>query len=632
MMINKRLINICNESKKYIALTVLTNWIATLCNIITVIFIGQFINKLFLYKNLNLKNENVIDFLSKFEVFKNISLTTSIIIVAGLLVLRYISNILYTKFSCMASSKARVTLRELIYKKLLELGTSYTSVESTSSVVQVSVEGVEQLEIYFGRYLPQFFYSLLVPVTLFFFMSFISIKASVVFILSVPLIPISIIAIMKIAKRILKDYWKSYSDLGGTFLENLQGLTTLKVFNIDEERHEKMNNEAENFRKITMKVLSMQLNSITIMDLVAFCGAALGIIVALFQFRNGEIQIGSLIIIAILSSEFFIPLRLLGSYFHIAMNGMAASDRMFKILDAKVDDITESEENEVLSKANGHDISFKEKSDDVISEMKLNKKIIKENKIFKDVKIKLKDVSFSYDGKRNVLNNINMDISKGGVVAIVGESGSGKSTIASLILNEHKVSSGEILINDTNIETVNRDSIYKNLALVSTNSHIFNGTILDNLLIGKKDATDKEIENALKLGRLYDFVSGLKDGLLTDVGQAGSSLSGGQKQRLALARAILADRQMIIFDEATSNIDVESEESIWEAIYELSKAKTILVISHRLLNVKDAEKIYVLNKGKLEESGRHKDLLNKKGIYYNMVNSQNELEKIREVC
>ncbi|WP_195970888.1 ABC transporter ATP-binding protein/permease [Clostridium thermobutyricum] len=623
MMINKRLINICNESKKYIALTVLTNWIATLCNIITVIFIGQFINKLFLYKNLNLQNENVIDFLSNFEVFKNISLTTSIIIVAGLLVLRYISNILYTKFSCMASSKARVTLRELIYKKLLELGTSYTSVESTSSVVQVSVEGVEQLEIYFGRYLPQFFYALLVPVTLFFFMSFISIKASVVFILSVPLIPISIIAIMKIAKRILKDYWKSYSDLGGTFLENLQGLTTLKVFNIDEERHEKMNKEAENFRKITMKVLSMQLNSITIMDLVAFCGAALGIIVALFQFRNGEIQIGSLIIIAILSSEFFIPLRLLGSYFHIAMNGMAASDRMFKILDAEVEDISKAKENKIYSEVNKDGITFEGKRSD-------NSK--KEDKTFKDVNIKLKDVSFSYDGKRNVLNNINMDISKGGVVAIVGESGSGKSTIASLILNEHKVSSGEILINNTNIETINRDSIYKNLALVSTNSHIFNGTILDNLLIGKKDATDEEIENALKLGRLNDFVSGLKDGLLTDVGQAGSSLSGGQKQRLALARAILADRQMIIFDEATSNIDVESEESIWEAIYELSKSKTILVISHRLLNVKDAKKIYVLNKGKLEESGRHKDLLNKKGIYYNMVNSQNELEKIREVC
>lgn len=623
MMINKRLINICNESKKYIALTVLTNWIATLCNIITVIFIGQFINKLFLYKNLNLKNENVMDFLSNFEVFKNISLTTSIIIVAGLLVLRYISNILYTKFSCMASSKARVTLRELIYKKLLELGTSYTSVESTSSVVQVSVEGVEQLEIYFGRYLPQFFYALLVPVTLFFFMSFISIKASVVFILSVPLIPISIIAIMKIAKRILKDYWKSYSDLGGTFLENLQGLTTLKVFNIDEERHEKMNKEAENFRKITMKVLSMQLNSITIMDLVAFCGAALGIIVALFQFRNGEIQIGSLIIIAILSSEFFIPLRLLGSYFHIAMNGMAASDRMFKILDAEVEDISEAKENKVYSEVNENGITFEEKISD-------NSK--KEDKTFKDVNIKLKDVSFSYDGKRNVLNNINIDISKGGVVAIVGESGSGKSTIASLILNEHKVSSGEILINNTNIEKINRDSIYKNLALVSTNSHIFNGTILDNLLIGNKDATDEEIENALKLGRLNDFVSGLKDGLLTDVGQAGSSLSGGQKQRLALARAILADRQMIIFDEATSNIDVESEESIWEAIYELSKSKTILVISHRLLNVKDAEKIYVLNKGKLEESGRHHDLLNKKGIYYNMVNSQNELEKIREVC
>ena len=599
MMINKRLINLCKDSKKYIALTILVNWISVLCNIITIILIGQFINKIYIGERLNLTGRNVFSAMSEFQVWGNISLLLSVVIIACLLALRYTCNILYAKFSNSASANARVTLRELIYKKLLKLGTGYTSVESTSAVVQVSVEGIEQLEIYFGKYLPQFFYALLVPVTLFVFMSFISFKAALVFILCVPLIPASIIAIMKIAKRILKDYWKSYSDLGGTFLENLQGLTTLKVFNIDEERHEKMNEEAEKFRKITMKVLSMQLNSITIMDLVAFGGAAAGTIVALIQFRSGEIPVGSLLIIILLSSEFFIPLRLLGSYFHIAMNGMAASDRMFGILDAK------------------------EREKDIT---------IKEDAKFKDISIELKNVDFSYDGERQVLNNINMKITKGGLVAIVGESGSGKSTIASLILNNHKVTNGEILLNNTNIENISLDNIYGNIALVSTNSYIFNGTILDNLLMAKKDATQEEIETALKTARLYDFVSGLKEGLLTDVGQAGSALSGGQKQRLALARVILANKEMIIFDEATSNIDVESEEDIWEAIYELSKDKTILVISHRLANVVDAKEIYVMNKGILVESGTHEELMNSKKHYYDMVNKQNELEMIREVC
>ncbi|WP_294132120.1 ABC transporter ATP-binding protein/permease [uncultured Clostridium sp.] len=599
MMINKRLINLCKDSKKYIALTILVNWIAVLCNIVTIILIGQFINKIYIGKTLDLNGHNVLEAMMNFKIWGNVSLLSGIIIIAILLATRYACNILYAKFSNAASANARVTLRDLIYKKLLKLGTGYTNVESTSAVVQVSVEGIEQLEIYFGKYLSQFFYALLVPVTLFVFMSFISFKAALVFILCVPLIPISIIAIMKIAKRILKDYWKSYSDLGGTFLENLQGLTTLKVFNIDEKRHEKMNEEAEKFRKITMKVLSMQLNSITIMDLVAFGGAAAGTIVALIQFKNGEIPVGSLLIIILLSSEFFIPLRLLGSYFHIAMNGMAASDRMFGILDAE------------------------EREKDVIT---------KEEIKFSDINVTLENVDFSYDGERKVLNNISMEITPGGLVAIVGESGSGKSTIASLILNNNKVTKGEIKVNNTNIENISLDNIYGNIALVSTNSYIFNGTILDNLLMAKRDASEEEINEALKTARLYDFVKELKDGLLTDVGQAGSALSGGQKQRLALARVILADRSMIIFDEATSNIDVESEESIWEAIYELSKNKTILVISHRLANVKDAKKIYVMNKGHLVEGGAHDELMSKEKYYYDMVNKQNELEMIREVC
>ena len=583
-MINKRLIGLCKDSKKYIGLTILANWVAIICNIITILIIGNFIN------NIYLGNIDRIDM--------NSILKPGLIIVV-LLIIRFISNILYAKFSNLASSEARTTLREMVYEKLLKIAGSYTSVESTSSIVQVMVEGVEQLEIYFGKYLPQFFYSLLVLVTLFVFMSFISLKAALVFILCVPLIPVSIIAIMKIAKRILKDYWKSYSDLGGTFLENLQGLTTLKVFDIDEERHEKMNIEAEKFRKITMKVLSMQLNSITIMDLVAFGGAALGSIVALIQFKNGDLLPGSMIIIILLSSEFFIPLRLLGSFFHIAMNGMAASDRIFSILDAK------EREKDI---------------DTSISDLGNN------------IEVKLEDVTFSYDGEREVLKNINMNITKGGMTAIVGESGSGKSTIASIILNNFEVNKGKVLVNFKNIENIESNLIYENIGLISTNSYIFNGTILDNLLVAKKDATNDEINNALKLARLYDFVEGLKNKLNTNVGEGGNALSGGQKQRLALARAILANRKMIIFDEATSNIDVESEEAIWESIYELSKDKTVLVISHRLANVKEAKNIYVMNKGNLVEEGTHKDLMELKGYYSEMVNKQNELEEIREVC
>ena len=584
MMINKRLINLCSQSKKYIGLTILVNWLAIICNIIIIFLVGQFINKVYMGGLTSINMESI--------------LKPGIIIVI-LLTIRFISNILYAKFSNLASAEARSTLRELVYKKLLRLGTGYSSVESTSSIVQVMVEGVEQLEIYFGKYLPQFFYSLLVPVTLFVFMSFVSFKAALVFILSVPLIPVSIIAIMKIAKRILKDYWKSYSDLGGSFLENLQGLTTLKVFDIDEDRHEKMNVEAEKFRKITMKVLSMQLNSITIMDLVAFGGAALGTIVALIQFRNGDLLPGSLLIVILLSSEFFIPLRLLGSYFHIAMNGMAASDRIFGILDAK-------------EREKAVDNSIKEIKD--------------------DINISLKNVTFSYDGEREVVKDVNMEITPKGIVAIVGESGSGKSTIASIILNNHKVNKGQVLLNSKDIENLDSNLIYENIALISTNSYIFNGSILDNLLVGKKDATTEEINEALKVSRLDSFIEGLKDKLNTNVGEAGSALSGGQKQRLALARAILANRKMIIFDEATSNIDVESEEAIWEAIYELSKDKTILVISHRLANVKEAKNIYVMNKGSLVEEGTHNELMKAEGYYSNMVNKQNELEEIREVC
>ena len=600
MMINKRLIGICNESNKYIAFTVLSSWISIICNISIIMLIGQFINKIYTGREVLFNSDvNFFKTLPQFKLIGNMTLLSGVLIIIGLLFIRYLSNIFYAKFSYLASANARVTLRELIYKKLLKLGAGYNNVYSTSTIVQIAVEGIEALEVYFGKYLPQFFYAMLAPITLFVFISFISIKSAVVFILCVPLIPLSIIAIMKIAKKILKEYWNSYADLGDTFLENLQGLTTLKVFNIDDIRHKKMNEEAESFRKVTMKVLSMQLNSINIMDLIAFGGAALGTIVALIEFRNGQISIGELFIIILLSSEFFIPLRLLGSYFHIAMNGMAACDKIFILLDSKE----------------------RQKNLEEVSEEQL-----------RNISVELNDVSFSYDGKRTVVDNVNMNIPNRGLVAIVGESGSGKSTIASLILNTNSVNSGEIKFNGINVENISLDDIYKKISLVSTNSYIFNGTILDNLLMGKSDATKSEIKDALVKARLDEFVASLSNGLDTNVGEGGSALSGGQKQRLALARAILGDREMIIFDEATSNIDVESEESIWEAIYELSKDKTVLVISHRLANVTKADNIYVMKSGRVVESGSHDELYENNGEYYNMVNRQKELENAREVC
>ena len=580
-MVNKRLLSLCDESKKWIGMTVLMNWISIICNIAIVVYIGNVIDKL--YNN---------DF--------NINILGSTVFILAMLGIRFVCNFLSTKFSSKSSTEVRKGLRSKIYQKLLDLGVNYKDTISTSSTVQISVDGVEALEIYFGRYLPQLFYSLLAPLTLFVVVAPISFKAAIVLLICVPLIPVSIIAVMKFAKKLLGKYWGIYTNLGDSFLENLHGLTTLKIYDLDEEKNEEMNKEAENFRNITMKVLSMQLNSINIMDLIAFGGSALGIIIAINQYSQGNITIGQVLIIILLSSEFFIPLRLLGSYFHVAMNGMAASDKIFNLLDAEIEKI------ENLTK--------------------------EEMNLLKDINIEIKNVDFSYDKERKVLKNVNVTIPKGKMIALVGESGCGKSTITNLLLKQEKVDSGEITLNGINLNYIPFEVLTKKVGFINHSAYIFNGTIEDNLRMGKFDANEREINEALKKANLYDFVQSLPEKLKTNVGEGGSLLSGGQKQRLALARVILADRPMIIFDEATSNIDVESEESIWEAIYELSKNKTILVISHRLANVKDAKKIYVMNKGHLVESGSHEELMSKEKYYYDMVNKQNELEMIREVC
>ena len=576
-MFNKRLLSICDSSKKWIGLTVLMNWISIICNIALILFIGTTVDKL-MNGNLNL---NVI--------------STSLFIIA-MLSIRFVANFMSTKFSLHSSSEVKKTLRSTIYEKLLSLGVNYTDAISTSSTVQIAVDGVEQLEIYFGRFMPQLFYSLLAPLTLFAVMSFISFKTAIVLLICVPLIPMTIMAVMKIAKKLLSKYWGVYTDLGDSFLENLQGLTTLKIFDIDEDKNKEMNDNAEHFRKITMKVLSMQLNSITIMDLIAFGGSAIGILIAIAEFRAGLLTAGQVLIIILLSAEFFIPMRLLGSFFHVAMNGISASERMFKLLDTEVEEIKDLDEAKLTNLNN--------------------------------INIELRNVDFSYDKERKVLENINIEMKNNKMIALVGESGCGKSTITNLLLKQNKVDSGEILLNGINLNEIPFDVLTKKVGFINHSAYIFNGSIEDNIRMGKNDASYDEIYHALKKANLYEFVMNLPQKLNTNVGEGGSLLSGGQKQRLALARIIITDPEIYIFDEATSNIDVESEEKVWESIYKLSKNKTVIVISHRLANVKNAHAIYVLDKGHIVEHGKHKELMMSKNKYYELVTHQQNLENI----
>lgn len=576
-MVNKRLLSLSKESQKYVYLTVLMNWISIICNIGIVLFVGNIIDKLY--------NNDL-----------NFNMGVYVLYLGSLILIRFVCNYMSGRFSYYSSANVRTSIRESIYKQLLKLGVNYNDTISTSSIVQISVDGVEALEIYFGRYLPQLFYSLLAPLTLFLVIAPISFKAAIVLLICVPLIPISIVAVMKFAKKLLSKYWGIYTNLGDSFLENLQGLTTLKIFDLDEEKNQEMNKEAETFRNITMKVLSMQLNSITIMDLIAFGGSAVGILIAVSEFYKGNITIGSTVVIILLSSEFFIPMRLLGSFFHVAMNGLAAADKIFDLLDTKVE-------------------AEKELSD-------------KDKEKLENISISIKNVDFSYDNERKVLHNVNVDIKNKSMVALVGESGCGKSTITNLLLKLNKVDKGEILLNGINLNNIPFDELRKKVSFISHSSYIFNSTIEENLRMGNECATEEELYSALKKANLYEFVMGLEKKLQTPVGENGSFLSGGQKQRLALARMILTNPEVYIFDEATSNVDVESEDSILETIYALSKEKTVVVISHRLANIKNADKIYVLEKGHIVESGNHDNLMKNNSVYANLYTNQEKLEDI----
>lgn len=569
-MIKTRLVKLLSHTKKYIVQMVLWQWIALLGQIAAIFSIGRMVDCILMH-----------------QMSDQVILTTFMVLVVAVAI-RFLCDQMATRASFAASVDVKRILREKIYEKLLCLGASYREHVSTSEVVQMSTEGVEQLEIYFGKYLPQLFYSILAPVTLFIILSFISLKASAVLLICVPLIPISIVAVQKLTKKLLNKYWGLYTTLGDSFLENLQGMTTLKIYQADEMKAVEMDEEAQNFRKITMKVLTMQLNSTSVMDIIAYGGAAVGMITAIHQYIAGNITIGGALIILLLASEFFIPLRLLGSFFHIAMNGMAASDKIFHFLDLQ-------EPKKV-----------KTPCPDIDS-------------------ISIKKLSFSYDENKEILHNVSLNFSKGSFSAIVGESGSGKSTISSILMKRNRKYTGHVLINNIDLNQISESSLMENITYVSHQSYLFKGTIKDNLLIAKPDASDEELWNVLDKAKLSAFLK-QENGLETVVEEKGSNFSGGQCQRLAFARALLHDSPVYIFDEATSNIDVESENDIMQLIHELANDKTVILISHRLANVKDADTIYVLENGNIVESGKHEKLLQNQSVYASLWNAQVSLE------
>ena len=570
MMINKRLIGTVKESKKYIAGNVICQWVSLAVNIAMMGAIAHMLQSLY--------EGNTQD--------GQIGATAVIAVIA--VIVRFVCAVLSSRMGYLSSKAVKKTLREMIYKKLLRLGTSYKEQANTSEVVQVAVEGVDQLETYFGAYLPQFFYAMLAPLTLFGVLSFISFPTAIVLLICVPMIPVTIVMIQRWAKKLLAKYWGQYTALGDTFLENLQGLTTTKIYQADEFKHREMNEQSEHFRRITMKVLTMQLNSITIMDLIAYGGAALGVILATTQFRAGRIDLAGCLMIILLAADFFLPMRMLGSFFHIAMNGMAASDKIFRLLD-----LPEPEQKTAA--------------------------------VPKDCSIECKELHFSYEADREILHGVNMTFPKGSFIAIVGESGCGKSTIAAILMGRNKGYTGGITVGGTSLSEISEESLMENFTYISHQSYLFKGTVRDNLLMARPNAGEDTLWQVLEQVNLADFLRSEK-GLDTVLNEKASNLSGGQRQRLALARALLHDSPVYIFDEATSNIDVESENDIMAQIHALAKTKTVILISHRLANVVGADNIYVLDKGNIVENGNHDALLATNGAYAKLWNAQQELE------
>ena len=504
------------------------------------------------------------------------------------IMVRYTASRLVGDLKDTLGRKAKKDLRERVYNKIVKLGVRSTDGMSMAGLTQVSMEGVEQLDLYYSSYIPQFFYAMLAPFILFGITVWIEWRVAVVLLCCVPLIPVSIIAVSKYAKKIFATYWGKYTSMGDSFLDSVQGLKELKIFKADEAQHTKMNETSEEFRKITMKVLVMQLASTTIMDLVAYGGAGIGIAMAILSVIKWELAPIAALFLILVAVDFFLPLRAFGSAFHVAMNGASAGKKILSLL---------------------------EQPDPVWGEETVT-----------DTEIKVENVTFSYDGKRDVLKNVSMTFPKTGMTAIVGESGCGKSTVVNMLFGAFRPKSGAVTVGGKELESLSRESYYSHLAVVSYNTYLFNETVRANFMLANKAATDEEIYGALEKVNLADFIreNGGLDKVITE---DAANISGGQKQRLALAVNLVAHKDIYVFDEATSNIDIESEAVIMANIKALSREKAVIVISHRLANVTPADRIYYMESGELKESGTHSELMERNSGYAKLYTAQKNLEE-----
>lgn len=571
-MIDKKLLGLLGKNKKYIFYTVALMIVGLIANIAITACICY-----------------AIGLASRFDENSDGILFIRVAVIALIsIILRYITSRLSGSLKDLLGRKVKKDLRERVYNKIVQLGVRSADGMSMAGLTQVSMEGVEQLDLYYSSYIPQFFYAMIAPVILFCITVWIDWRVAAVLLIGVPLIPVSIIAVSKYAKKIFAKYWGKYTSMGDSFLDSVQGLRELKIFQADGAQHIKMKETSEEFRKITMKVLIMQLASTTIMDLVAYGGAAIGIAIAVLDVVNmGLSPFGALFLILV-SVDFFLPLRAFGSAFHIAMNGVSAGSKILSLL---------------------------EQPDPVWGKDKVT-----------DTQLSLENLMFSYDGKRDVLKNINMTFPKTGMTAIVGESGCGKSSVVNMIYAELRPKSGSVTAGGIAIEKFQREDYYSHIAIVSYNTYIFNETVRSNFMLAKSNVTDEEIYEALEKVNIADFIRN-NGGLDKMITEDGANISGGQKQRLALAVNLVADKEIYVFDEATSNIDIESETIIMKNIKELSKSKSVIVISHRLANIVNADFIYYMESGEVKESGTHEELIEKQGGYARLYKAQKELEE-----
>lgn len=572
-MIDKKLLALLGHNKKYIFYAV------------GLMIVGLFAN-LAITASICYAIQYAAEYTSSGSNAQGFILPAVIVIIA--MAIRYVTSRSIGDLKDTLGRNVKKDLRQKIYDKIIKLGVRTTDNMSMAGLTQLSMEGVEQLDLYYSAYIPQFFYAMIAPIILFIVTVRINWAVALVLLACVPLIPMSIIAVSRYAKKIFAKYWGKYTSMGDSFLDSVQGLKELKIFQADAAQNIKMNETSEEFRKITMKVLVMQLASTTIMDMVAYGGAGLGIALTIHAVVNGSLSAYAALFLILVAVDFFLPLRAFGSAFHIAMNGASAGNKILSLL-AQPDPVWG---NETVA----------------------------------STEITVKDVTFSYDGKRDVLKHASMNFGSTGMCAIVGESGSGKSTVVNLLLGAYHPQQGSILVGNKPLETLSRESYYSHISVVSYNTYIFNETIRQNFMLAKDNVTDEEIYSALQKVNLYDFIidNGGLDKVITE---DAANISGGQKQRLALAINLVANKDIYIFDEATSNIDIESEAIIMNNIKELSKEKSVIVISHRLANVIAADTIYYIEDGEVKEHGTHNELMNMHEGYAKLYTTQKKLEE-----